>query len=239
MICFVLIDLTTDATPAEMRPAAFLQAIADALSAQVNNEWADAWGTGAVVRVGSGPDDRSATEVAINLRDTIPEAPGALAYHQVTNGVPDIEVGVDLFSSLTDGIESVSSGISHEVLETLGDAGANGWKEKGTGIMGAEETCDPVQNTGYQGAGGVSLSNFVLPSYFVPGSAGPWDYLSVMASQDDISNGYEIQAPSPTNVTQAGKDLAAKGLPIRGTIRKVERKRHPYSRTYRRGVRLP
>jgi hypothetical protein len=240
MLCFVLIDLTTTATPSELRPTpAILTEIAAALQEQIDGEWQEAWDTLAIVRVGSGPDDRDPDEIAIHLRDAIPEAPGALAYHTVTNGIPDIEIGVDLFTSLTEGLDSVSAGGSHEVLETLGDVGANGWKDKGAGIMGAEEVADPVQNTCYPTKTGPTVSNFVLPSYFIPGSAGPWDHLGVMKTQDDISNGYEIQAPSPTDVSQAAKDFARDGLPIRGTIRNPNVKKHPHSRTYRRGVRLP
>jgi hypothetical protein len=242
---FVLIDLTTDATSAAMKPAPVFPQIIEALQEQAV-QYGAAYGMPSVsFRTGT-TDDRGPSENAINFRDTLPEAPGALAYHQVVNGVPDLEIGVDLFSTLTSGTESVSSGTSHEVLETYGDAGANGWKDKGTGTMGAEETADPVQNTTYNASNGVALSNFVRPSYFIPGAPGPWDYLGVMKSQDDISNGYEIQAGAPTTTTQVGgfrglnihkgKTVFIVGAEMTEAQRK--RKSHAYSRTSRRGVRL-
>jgi hypothetical protein len=206
LFSFVLIDLTTSATPDAMRPASVLQSIADAASEQVNKTFAAVFGgASAAFRVGSGPTDRATNEIAINFRDTL-DVQGALAYHQVVGGVPDIEEGVDLFQTLTSGAESLSVGVTHEVLETLRDAGCNGWKDKqdGSGLTGAEECCDPVQNTCYPASNGVDVTNFVLPSYWTPGASAPFDQLGVMTSTTDLSNGYEIQAQAPTNETQAG-----------------------------------
>jgi hypothetical protein len=255
---FVIIDLTTDATAAAMKPGPVLDPIAAALEEQIANDFAPAHGAApCAFRVGSGPTDRATNEIAINLRDTIPEAPTALAYHQVVNGVPDIEVGVDLFTSLTSGSESLSSGIDHEVLETLGDAGANGWKDRAdsSGQMDAEEMCDFVQNTGYSASNGVALSNFVLPSFFVPGAPGPWDHLGVMKDQRDVSQGYGIVAVTPTETSQIGGDKRAEVSPrpklgqatidgrcvcVTGVLTAAQRARksHPYSRAHRRGIRL-
>ena len=248
MLSFVLVDLTTDVTPMQLRPVSQLPAIAAALTEQTSTCYAEAYGNEAPTFRVDVATNRKPEEIAINFRDTI-DVPGALAYHMVTSGVPDIEIGVDLFTDLTDSSESVSGGVSHEVLETLGDLGANGWKDKGNGLMGAEEVCDPVQNTGYKTSNGVYVSNFVLPSYFVPGSAGPWDYLAVMKSQDDLSNGYEIQTPSPTDFSQAmtkpgwghalNKLIGGGGKPrIGGSLTDIQkaRKRSKYSRATRRGL---
>jgi hypothetical protein len=245
---FVLIDLTTDKTPSELKPAPSMQSMIDAWQEQAV-QYGQHYGMPSVsFRIGSGPDDRTPLEIAIHFRDTIDEAPGALAYHQVVNGVPDIELGVDLFSSLTSGGESVCAGGSHELLETFRDAGANEWSEKqdGSNLMGASEVCDPVQNTSYNASNGNGLSNFVLPSYFVPQSLGPWDYLGVMQAQNDYSNGYEIQAGAPTSTSQVGgmRGLALQhGKPVfivgaELSEKQKRRKSHPYSRTHRRGVRL-
>jgi hypothetical protein len=247
---FVLVDLTTSATPAALKPAAAFADMIAAFSEQIAGEFGAAWGDQDVTfRVASSPTDRATDENAINCRDTIPEAPDALAYHQVVGGVPDIEIGIDLFSALTTGPESVSSGIDHELLETLRDAGANGWKDRQdeSGEMDAEEVCDFVQNTGYAASNGVMLSNFVRPSFFVPGSSGPWDYLGVMTSQYDVSSGYGIQAPSPSAESQIGglrphtPPPSMSRLPhIVGTLSETQRKRkaHRYSRASRRGVKL-
>jgi hypothetical protein len=245
---FVLIDLTTTKTPDSLRPAAHLAEIAVALGEQTV-DYGKEYGVPTVsFRIASGPDDRSPAEIAINFRDDLPEAPGALAYHAVTDGIPDIEIGCDLCSSVTGSGESISAATSHEMLELFGDTGANEWADKmdGSGLMGAREVCDPVQNTGYQASNGVWLSNFVRNSYFIPGAPGPWDVLGKMTSQGDFSNGYEVQAGSPTNTTQVGgmrglaihhgKPVFVVGAELTETQKK--RKSHPWSRTYRRGVRL-
>lgn len=247
-LCFAVIDLTTDQTPAEKRPAQALPVMIAAWTEQIEGPFAVAFGLVTIAfRVASGPTDRQPNEIAINFRDTIPEAPGALAYHQVVNGVPDIEIGVDLFDTLTDGSgtnEAVSAGTSHELLELLGDIGANLWSElqDGSGKMVAREECDKVQNTGYQASNGVWVSNFLLPAYWIPGAPGPYDQLGVMSDRSDVSHGYEIQADGPQNETQVG---GVKGETRRRTShvgslteRQLARKRHPYSRSHRRGLRL-
>jgi hypothetical protein len=241
-----LIDLTTSATPAAMKPdPTFLAALVEG-SSQLLNAYATATGQNPAVtfRVGGGPDDRQPGEVACNFRDNIPEAPGALAFHTVTNGVPDIELGVDLFSALTGDSEGMDIGFTHELLEMLRDAGANGWKDNGSGALDAEEACDWVQNSFWTAANGLHLTNFVLESFFIPGAQGPWDQLGVMSSRDDVSHGYGIQAPSPQDTSQVGGIRRAAAnllLPHRqmvGTLttNQLKRKGHPYSRTSRRGL---
>jgi len=244
---FVLVDLTTKKTPESMKPAASFSAMIVAWKEQINGPFATAYGRlAATFRVAKDTADRNINEIGINFRDTTPEAPGALAFHQVVNGVPDIEIAVDLFNSLTSGVDAVSVGVGHEIDELFIDAGANGWKDKGNGVMGAEESVDPVQNTYYLACNKVAVPNFVFPEYFIPGSKGPWDYMQVMASQDDISHGYEIQAATPSQINQVeGKRGFAKtgekhvfivGAEL--TELQLKRKQHPYSRTMRRGVRL-
>lgn len=250
---FVLVDHTTSATPEAMRPAQAFQGMIDAWSEQIFGPFADAHGDRVCgFRIAEPGTDRLDGELAMNFRDTIPEAPNALAYHQVVNGIPDIELGVDLFAALTTGSESLSCGGSHELLELILDAGANGWKDKqdGSGLMGAEEACDVVQNAFYTASNGFAVSNFLLPSYFIPGAPGPWDSMGVMTSQSDLSNGYEIQVGSPTEVFQhSGRELKVHPHPIRPGVsvrivgelpkgNQAKRKAHPYSRSYRRGARF-
>jgi len=247
----VFLDHTTEATSSAMRPAPVFQDLIDALLEQINGPYAASHGAVTVnIRIGQGPEDRAPGEIAVNFRDTIPEVPDALAYHTTTNGVPDIEIGVDLFSTLTLGSESVSGGLSHEVLELLGDAGANEWSDLqgASAETRARENCDAVQNTGYAASNGVWVSNFVLPSYYIPGAPGPYDVLGVMTSQTDVSHGYEIRATAPTDVFQVQGDRARLGEHVHahkrvfalGTLTDTQKKRksHPYCRTHRRGVRL-
>lgn len=256
-IKLALIDLTTGDTPAALRPAPAFNDLIAAWLEQSEGEFAAAYGSNDVqFRVASGPADRATDELAMNFRDSIPEAPGALAYHQVVGGVPDIEIGVDLFDSIADkGTDAVSIGGGHELLETFGNPGANGWKDKGTGVMGAEETVDVVQNSNYVSSKGIPLPNFLLPAYFVPGATLPYDYLGLLASQSDLSQGYEIQASAPSDVQYvqgeahhewakrvgahlvSGRFRFARGLENLSDKQR-RRKSHPYSRTYRMGVRI-
>ncbi len=248
---FVLIDLTTVATPAGMRPSPYFDRFIEAWEEQVDGPFSEHWGCPIVsFRVGKSPEDRATGEIAIHFRDVIPEAPGALAYHTITAGVPDIEMGVDLFETPFVGQESMCCGGSHEVLELILNPGANGWKEKldGSQEMNAEEACDFVQNTSYTASNGGTVSNFVTPPFFLPGSEGPWDYLDVMTSQDDVSHGYGDIADAPGRTSQIGGTLAAMAAmaPGRGfvcpTVRRIgtltplqsRRKSHPFSRGSRR-----
>jgi hypothetical protein len=249
-LCLVFVDLTTSATPDAMRPASYMQAIIDAVTEQVNGPFAAEWGTTPMsMRIGSGPTDRGATEIAVNFRDTL-DVQGALAYHATVNGVPDIEVGVDLFESAIVGQESVACGVSHEILEMARDLGANGWKDRqdSTGLSDAEEMCDFVQNTSYPANNGATMSNFVTKAFFVPGSAGPWDYLGVMTSQRDVSHGYGIVEQSQTTTSQIdGFKYASLHKTLNGrfiftigelTDKQKRRKDHEHSRAYRRGARV-
>jgi hypothetical protein len=232
---FVLYNLAVgrdDVTPV-------LPAIRDALDWQANGEFADAYGGVYQFRVGQSPFDRAKGEVGINIRHTVP-AEGAIAYHAVTNGVPDIEMALDLVRELTTGTECLSSALSHEVLETALDPGANRWATRGDGqTADALEACDFAQNTGYSTKNGVWVSNFLLPSVWVPGSLGPWDHLGKMTNQYDVSNGYGIQG-TIDNVQQIQGRMAKESSNVRfvGSLTDLQRARksHPYSRATRRGL---
>lgn len=62
---------------------------------------------------------------------------------------------------------SVSSTLSHEVLEMFVDPNCNLWANNGQGSAYALEVCDPVEAPTYT-VNGVSVSNFVTPSWFDP-----------------------------------------------------------------------
>jgi hypothetical protein len=74
--------------------------------------------------------------------------------------------------------------LDHEVLEILADPQptANGRYGPTVTFMGEPgvfivEVCDPVSEISYQSN---KLSNFVYPSWFIPGSPCPWDRLGVL-----------------------------------------------------------
>lgn len=241
---FVLVDLTTATTPAAMRPAQAFNQIIQALYEQ-SIHYGLAWGMPSVAFQIATPATRQAGDIAINFRDLIPEAPGDLAYHQIVDGVPDIEIGVDLFSNLIDDVSSMSVGVSHEVLETMPDPGTNQWasiKDSG-GMMRSKEICDPVENTFYKSSNGVALQNFVFPNYFMSGTVGPFDHMGVLP---DVTNasiqkfGYEIQAPAPGSTVQVGGKT---GFTVVGghfeNAMWVKRKGHAFSRGARRYAGMP
>jgi hypothetical protein len=66
---------------------------------------------------------------------------------------------------------SVASVLSHEVIEMFGDAACNNWADDDRGALHALELCDPVEADSYPvtvGTTAVTVSNFVLPSWFDP-----------------------------------------------------------------------
>jgi hypothetical protein len=248
---FVLLDHTTEKTPDRLRPGAHFDRLMQALEVWTETFWGE-W-TGGIVnvaptsfRVGTS-EDRSGREIGVHFRDCLPEAAEALAFHRVTRGVPDIEVGLSQMQSLFEGPQSLSCALAHDVLETLCNPGANGWKERndGSGILDAEEVCDLVQNTGMALVGPEAfMPNFLLPHFFIPGSEGPWDHLAVLRSQRDTSQGYGIQAVGIHHTPQLlGMNLRLHGEKMvswAGTLSEEQRqkKAHFTSRTFRRGIRL-
>lgn len=252
ILCFVIINHSSDDSVGSNLLDSVLITIRDALTEQLNTSYSDFYGGNYHVRVGT-IQDRSSGEVAINIRDSIPEAPGALGYHYVTDGVPDIEIGLDTIDGYVTGSQSLSAVASHEVLETGGDRGANEWVDRGDGTMRAKELCDTVEDTTYAATNGASLSNFLLPNAFIPGAPGPWDFLQLLASANSMTaGGYDIEASAPTSIHEVtalksigmgvslhhGRLVRARGVAIEFGSKRHARKTHPYSRAHRRGVRL-
>jgi hypothetical protein len=237
-LSFVLVDestLTDDAHGGALTEE-ILQSIADACEEQANNDIGPEWGVSATVRVGK-PDgsDVGALEVACWIKDSLPDVPGAVGYHAtLANGAPVAFFAREDCSSLTAGAESLSVCLSHEIGETLGDMAANLWADMATQqAEKARELCDQCQNTCYAGKGGVDVSNFLLPSAFDPGASGPFDKMGVLQSQDDFSNGYMITRVVDQSATD---QTPSQKVVVHGAIKPTQKKRHPSSRTRRRGA---
>jgi hypothetical protein len=222
---FVLCDQSTLTDDAHGGPltSEVLVSIAAAVTAQMNDEVAEEWGCSVTFRVGAADaSDVKPNEIACLIKDSLPEAPGAAAYHdRLANGAPVAYFAREDYTSHTQGTSSLSVDISHECIETIGDPGANRWADiLGDGSEKALELCDQVQNTIYS-VNGVSVSNFLLNSAFDPGANAPWDHMGVMKSQDDYSSGYEIvrvvdqqasqeQALKPLQPGESKKDFLAR-----------------------------
>lgn len=71
--------------------------------------------------------------------------------------------------------------MSHELLEMLlNPYGRN------TSAGYQREICDPVQSATYTVAG-VTVSDFVTPAWFRPGSSGPWDALRLLSGPGQMT----------------------------------------------------
>lgn len=130
---------------------------------------------------------------------------------------------------------------SHEGLETRGDPPCDLWIPSGIdGVRLAAEAGDPVEDTSYpitvtgvqgQPPRDILVSNFILPAWFVRGSAGPWDYLGVLAGPQEITpGGYVIQDDhgAVADIFGGARGRAA-----------LDRKREtPFSRAARRTTKL-
>ena len=82
-------------------------------------------------------------------------------------GVVAAKPELDNGAKVTTGDWSVSSVLSHEVLEMFVDPNCNLWANDGQGSAYSFEVCDPVEAPSYT-VKGVSMSNFVTPSWFDP-----------------------------------------------------------------------
>jgi hypothetical protein len=166
------------------------QRIAEACHTQLHRDVAKAWNIAAPLSVGLDPHN---DWYRCSLVDSIPEAPGALAYHDIDeSGTPYIKVGVGETLKNSD---TVSSTTSHETVELQCDIYCQEWSYSSRlGILVATEACDPVEAQSYsiRVADGteVPVSNFVTPYYFVDADHGqPLDHQRVLMEPFSIATG--------------------------------------------------
>jgi len=208
-----------------------LVAWAAALMVQMNRDFSAQWGGNYVV---------DSTPIAVNalapgecvcvLVDSLPSAPGAVAYHDVNGDeVPRVFLARTQCNSLSSGDDSVTGALSHEICEAAADPFINAWRDDGHGREYAQEACDAVQETNYA-IDGITVSNFVYPPFFAPGAVGPYDRLSVItAPLQTAPGGYQLVRKAGTGETQIQGEVGAN---------RMARKAHWSSRTYKRGGRL-
>lgn len=108
------------------------------------------------------------------------EEAGALGWHDYANGVPSIKI----FAAECDKYNvPVSSCISHEFAEMIGDLNCNttvrGYDEQGRACLYFRENADPVEDDSFgYSIDGVRVSDFILPTWFQQGTQGPYDFQS-------------------------------------------------------------
>lgn len=181
---WVLIDRTNGATTQDgsKLSAAVLAHIAEAVQDQVNKEFAAEWGAQATIRVGANANDIQPGEWAYGFVGSLPDAPGASAYHDIDGkGVPFALCAVTTCGSLL-GPNGVSVDVSHEILETAGDEGANQFAYDDKNLLHAVEMCDAVEVQTYaktcKDGTAVQVSNWLMRSWFTPKAARPYDYMT-------------------------------------------------------------
>lgn len=137
-----------------------------------------------------------------------PDQAGALGYHELAStGAP---LG-KAFAALD--IENGSSWtvtLSHELLEMLGDPWINWCAESPDGKLLALEVCDAVEadNLGYE-IDGVTVSDFITPSWFEPTDADRVDFMNRISKRLELAPGGYISILDPA---KGWIQLSAEGL---------------------------
>jgi hypothetical protein len=150
------------------------ETMTQAVATQVRLDAAPLWDRApAAVVFYTDPSAVPATAHGIAIVDTIQDQPqGVLGFHTEDQGgklwgvvaaKPELDNGAQVLT----GDWSVSSVLSHEVLEMYVDPNCNLWANDGNGSAYSFEVCDPVEAPSYT-VSGVSVSNFVTPSWFDP-----------------------------------------------------------------------
>lgn len=232
MLNVVLVQKATSSPLLSRVTPEWLARCAVACSTQLIRDLLPVYGGGPYsVRVASDATDIRPGEMVFAILDELPQAPGAVAYHDTMgNDVPAAFLALSTCSTLDD----VSSAISHELCETAGDQACNLWADDGHGNEYARELCDAVELSSYpvdigDGKPPINVSDFVLPGFFAPNDPGPYSFTSAAKAPFLTAiGGYQIVRTSGTGETQ-----------VTGTVRaaRVAKHRHWSSRTYRRGVR--
>lgn len=150
------------------------QTMTQAIASQVQLDAAPLWDRApAAVAFYTDASAVPATAYGIALVDTIQDQPrGVLGFHTENRGgklwgVVAAKPELDNRSQVLTGDWSVSSLLSHEVLEMFIDPNCNLWANDGKGTAYSFEVCDPVEAPSYT-VSGVSVCNFVTRSWFDP-----------------------------------------------------------------------
>jgi hypothetical protein len=173
------------------------QTMTQAVASQVQFDAAPLWDrASATVEFYTDTSAVPATARGIALVDTIQNEPqGVLGFHTEDRGgklwgVVAVKPELDNGSQVLTGDWSVSSLLSHEVLEMFIDPNCNLWANDGKGSAYSVEVCDPVEAPSYP-VSGVSVCNFVTPSWFDPlaASTAQFDKLGLLTAPFSMLKG--------------------------------------------------
>jgi len=157
--------------------SAALAIIANIVEIQLNADYnPECGGLDAQIRVDDG-SPIAADEKRFIYVDTLPDAPGASAYHVPGAAYCAIATCVDLY-----GPQGVSVDASHECLEDAGNPGCNMAVDDGNGQEHERERCDAIETQTYtinhSSGQVVSVSDFLLDSWQIPGGIGPFTFMT-------------------------------------------------------------
>jgi hypothetical protein len=206
-----------------------------ALRVQADDHYRPIWGMGCSLRFITTKQGKKATTTAdpnnwqLIILDNSDEA-GALGYHDLTSegkALGKIFAKTDLDYGLEWSVTA-----SHELHEMLGDPYINLTAQVSDTEFYAYENCDACEadEHGYN-IGGVRVSDFVYPTWFIPGSNGPYDYCHRITYPLELLEGGYISVWTPgvgwRQQTNFDASTAKLGLhrPTVGTRR--ERRRTP------------
>jgi len=208
--------------------------MAEAIATQIRADVAPVWDRApATVVFCNSPSTVPAGAYGVAIVDTIQDQPqGVLGLHTEDQaaqmwGVVAAQPQLDNGGQRMTGDWSVSSTLSHEVLEMFVDPNCNLWANDGQGSVYSVEVCDPVEAPTYT-VSGVSVSNFVTPSWFDP--------LAPATAQFDklgqLTAGFSIAAGGYMTYESAGKEQQQWGSKYPGWRKAM--KSGPMARTQRR-----
>ncbi len=210
------------------------QTMTQAIAAQVQLDAAPIWNrtpAAVVFYPSAGAVPPGAHGIAIV--DTIQNEPqGVLGFHTEDQGgklwgTVAVKPELDNGGQVLTGDWSVSSVLSHEVLEMFVDPNCNLWANDGQGSAYSFEVCDPVEAPSYV-VNGVSVSNFVTSAWFDPLAAqtAQFDKLSQLTAPFSIlKGGYVVYESAGTSEQKFGDEFPQwrkemKGGPLARTRRR-------------------
>ncbi len=195
-----------------------LRAMATALQTQLRQDFCPVWNVPALpVACLDASDDLPAGYWAIYFSDLVTE-PDTLGYHTDEVGTVSAEIEIPVLLQYGCGIlstpvggnagpDSVSSVVSHEILEMTEDPQVSLWVPTTSdlgGVTDSFEVCDPVQES-YYSINGVQVSDFVFPAYFIatPVPGARLDQMGILTKPFEVApGGYMLQSDASGNVTQ-------------------------------------
>ena len=188
----------------------------EAIASQVQFDVAPIWDRApAAVVFYTDPTAVPTAAHGIAIVDTIQDQPkGVLGFHTEGPGgklwgVVAAKPALDHGGRATTGDWSVSSLLSHEVLEMFVDPNCNLWANDGKGSAYSFEVCDPVEAPSYT-VNGVSVSNFVTPSWFDPQAPATtqFDKLGLVSAAFSIlKGGYVVYESAGKPQQKSGEDF--------------------------------